>query len=69
MLLQREVKIPFSGRTLSLDLTIESLTSGQTFKCADIGEILDKEKNGKEACEAFKNYLEVMKNFGGQEVI
>jgi hypothetical protein len=69
VLVQKEVNIPFTGRTLNLGLTIGSLTSGQTFKCADIGEILETEKNVKEACEAFKNYLEVMKNFGGQEVV
>lgn len=69
VLLQKKVKIPFTGRTVKLDLTIGSLTSGQTFKCADIGEILETEQNIKVACEAFKNYLEVMKSFGGQEVI
>lgn len=46
-----------------------SLMNGQAFKCNDIAEILEYEKNVKESCEAFKNYLEVMKNFGGEEVI
>jgi hypothetical protein len=69
VLVQREVKIPFSGRTLNIGLTVGSLTAGQTFKCADISEILETERNVKEACEAFKNYLEVMKNFGGEEVV
>jgi hypothetical protein len=69
VLLQREVKIPFTGRSIVLNITIGSLMSGQTFKCNDIAEILEYEKNIKESCEAFKNYLEVMKNFGGEEVI
>jgi len=69
VLLQKEVKIPFTGRTVNLGLTIGSLMSGQTFKCADIAEILEIEQNVKAACEAFKRYLEVMRNFGGQEVI
>jgi hypothetical protein len=69
VLLRRAIKIPFTDRQLTLDLTIGSLTSGQTFKCGDVGEILETEKNVKEACEAFKKYLEVMKHFGGEEVI
>ena len=69
VLVQKEVKIPFTGKMLKFGLTIGSLTSGENFKCGDIGEILETEKNVKEACEAFKNYLEVMKNFGGQEII
>lgn len=54
---------------LELDIKIENLTAGQTFKCADVGDIIETEKNVKEAAENFKKYIEVMKNFGGQEVI
>jgi hypothetical protein len=69
VLVQRSIKIPFTDRAVTINLTIGSLTAGQTFKCGDIAEILELEKNIKEACEAFKNYLLVMRNFGGQEVI
>lgn len=69
VLLQKEVKIPLTGRALNIALTIGSLTNGQTFKCNDIAEILEYENNVKESCKAFKNYLVVMKNFGGEEVI
>jgi hypothetical protein len=69
VLLKKEIKIPFTGRALELDIKIENLVAGQTFKCADVGDILETEKNVKEAAENFKNYIEVMKNFGGQEVI
>ncbi|MGB8657730.1 MAG: hypothetical protein WCE90_08100 [Candidatus Zixiibacteriota bacterium] len=69
VLLKKEVKIPFTGRALVFDITIGSLTAGQTFKCNDIAEILEYEKSIKESCEAFKNYIEVMRNFGGEEVI
>jgi len=69
VLLKKQVKIPFTGRALELDIKIENLVAGQTFKCADIGDILETEKNVREAAENFKNYIEVMKNFGGQEVI
>ncbi len=67
-LLQKEAKIPFTGRSIVLNITIGSLIQGQSFKCNDIAEILESEQNVKEACENFKNYLEVMKNFGGEEV-
>jgi len=69
VLLQKEIKIPLTGRSIVLNLTIGNLMAGQTFKCNDIAEILEYEKNVKESCEAFKNYLEVMKNFGGEEII
>jgi len=68
VLLKEEVKIPFTGRALVFDLTIGSLTAGQKFKCNDIAEILEYEKNIKDSCGLFKNYIEVMKSFGGEEV-
>ena len=52
-----------------LNIKIGDLITGQTFKCKDIADILEYETNVKEACEVFKNYLEVMKNFGGEELI
>lgn len=69
VLLQKEIKIPFTSKVVVIDINIGSLVSGQVFKCKDIADILEYEKNVKEACESFKNYLEVMKHFGGQEVI
>jgi hypothetical protein len=66
VLLQKEIKIPFTTKAVLLDIKIGGLMEGQTFKCKDI---LEYEKNVKEASETFKNYLEVMKNFGGEEVI
>ena len=68
-LLTKEVKIPLTGRSINLSITIGTLMLGQVFKCNDIAEILESEKNVKDACEAFKNYLEVMKHFGGDEII
>jgi len=69
VLLQKEIKIPLTGRSIVLNITIGSLLAGQTFKCNDIGEILEYEKNVKESSEAFKNYLDIMSHFGGEEVI
>jgi len=68
-LLKKEVKIPFTGKALIINVTIGSLVAGQSFKCDDIGEILEYESSIKESCGSFKTYLQVMKHFGGQEVI
>ena len=69
VLLKKEIKIPFTGRSLTLDLTIGSLMAGQTFKCNDIGEILEYEENVKQSCGSFSRYLSVMESFGGEEII
>jgi hypothetical protein len=55
-------------RALVLNLAIGSLFAGQIFKCDDIGEVLEYERNVKDSGEAFNDYLEVTKEFGGQEV-
>ena len=68
VLIKKEVKIPFTGNAIMLDITIGGLVGGQQFKCKDITEILETEKSIKEACEMFKNYISVMNSFGGQEV-
>jgi hypothetical protein len=68
VLLKKQINIPLTGKALVINLTIGSLMNGQTFKCDDIGEVLEYERNVKESCEAFKNYLGVMRDFGGQEV-
>lgn len=69
VLLKKELKIPFTGRAIVFDITVGSLMTGQTFKCNDIAEILETEENVKESCKNFKNYIEVMRSFGGEEVI
>ena len=69
VLLKKEIKIPLTGRSLLLDITIGSLVGGQNFKCNDIGEILEYEANIRESCQKFRNYLTVMESFGGEEVV
>lgn len=69
LLLKKDIKIPFTGRSISLDLTIGSLLAGQTFKCSDIAEILETENSLKQSCESFKRYIELMNQFGGEEVV
>jgi hypothetical protein len=69
VLLKKEIKIPLTGRSLLLDITIGSLVGGQNFKCNDIGEILEYEANIRESCQKFRDYLTVMQSFGGEEVV
>jgi hypothetical protein len=69
VLLNKEIKIPLTGKAIVINLTIGSLMAGQTFKCGDIAEILEFERNLKDSCQSFKTCLEVMKHFGGEEVI
>lgn len=69
VLLQKQIKIPFTDKAVILDINIGGLVNGQSFKCKDIADVLEYEKNVKEACETFKNYLEIMKHFGGKEVV
>lgn len=49
------------------DLTIGSLVSGVSFKCKDIGEIIDHEEQLKSVVAIFYNYLQTMIAFGGTQ--
>lgn len=69
VLVQKELKLPLTDRSLLFNLTIGSLVNGETFKCADINEILAYEESVREACAAFQRHIRVMATFGGQEVI
>ena len=68
-LMEKHIKIPFTDRVIIVKITIGSLTSGQSFKCNDIGEILKYEEEVKESCATLRKVIEVMKTFGGEEVI
>lgn len=68
-LLYQEKKIPFTNKVLVININILSLMSGQTFRCKNIAEIIEYEKEVKTACETFKCYLDAMKIFGGTEEI
>ncbi|MCU0290064.1 MAG: hypothetical protein MUF15_27225 [Acidobacteria bacterium] len=68
-LLYQEKKIPFTNKVLVININILSLIIGQTFKCKNIAEIIEYEKEVKIACETFKCYLDTMKAFGGTEEI
>lgn len=63
ILLRTEASI--FGKTIGLAHTIGSLTSGSSFKCENVAEIISMEESLKSACGAFKKYLEVAESFGG----
>ncbi|MCB5261671.1 MAG: hypothetical protein LHW64_08515 [Candidatus Cloacimonetes bacterium] len=65
VLLSKEVSL--LGNKFNIDIKIADLVDGQAFKCKDIAQILETEDNVKEACKSMKNYIMVMKSFGGQE--
>jgi hypothetical protein len=69
VLLKKDLKVPLTGHSIILDITIGSLVNGQTFKCNDIAEIIEYENSVKESCKAFKNFITIMKHFGGKETI
>lgn len=67
ILAKKEIPIPLTDRVFVLNLTIGNLIDGQVFKCADIAEILAHEEELKSTCNAFRNYLQILAAFGGQE--
>ncbi len=70
ILLEKEKKIPLTkNRVFNFAITIESLVRGQEFRCGGIGDILDYEKEVKDACGTFKTYLNIMRDFGGTEEV
>ena len=50
-------------------LRIGDLINGVSYKTKDIITLLNNEEVIKEACRSFKNYLEVMASFGGEEIV
>ena len=51
------------------ELKIGDLVDGVGYKAKDITTLLNIEGLVKEACQSFKDYLEVMASFGGEKVI
>ncbi|MDD2228946.1 MAG: hypothetical protein PHY48_06010 [Candidatus Cloacimonetes bacterium] len=66
VLLSKEMSL--FGNKFNIDIKIGDLVDGQAFKCKDISQIIETEKNIKEACASLKNYILVMNSFGGEEV-
>jgi hypothetical protein len=49
--------------------TVTSLMRGTTVEVSDITVLLNNEQVIKDACKEFRNLLDVMATFGGEEVI
>ena len=69
VLADKKIPIPLTDRMLVLKITIGSLVSGQTFKCNEIGDVLQYEEDLKTSCARLRQLLEVMQRFGGEEII
>lgn len=69
LLYEKELRIPFTKKCFVLNINIQSLIDGVSYKCSDIAEIIEHEEALKEACESFYNYIQVMKEFGGEEIL
>jgi hypothetical protein len=68
VLLRKTVK-PFWGKEFEVAITIGSLMTEETFRGDNIADIIAYEEGLREACGNFKSYLEVMRAFGGEEVV
>ena len=52
---------------MSLNLTINNLTTGKTVECSTLDEVIAAEESIKEACENVKAYIGVAQTFDGRE--
>lgn len=52
-----------------LKTTIQDLINGQAQTTQDIETLLKNEGVAKNVCKNFKNYLDVLRSFGGEEVV
>jgi hypothetical protein len=52
-----------------VEVRVKNLINGDTFKAKDLGEVIAHTENLESACKNLKAYLEVARNFGGQQVI
>lgn len=52
-----------------INITAGQLIRGETFKCKDLGEVLNYCEAAQNACETLKAYIDVARTFGGEEVV
>jgi hypothetical protein len=64
-------KIVFLGQLTDkeVQVRVRDLLSGEAYKCKDLGEVIAYSDSVKSACETLKVYLEVARNFGGEEIL
>jgi hypothetical protein len=52
----------------NIEVRVKQLLNGEAYKCKDLGEVISYSESLKSACNTLKSYLEVAREFGGQEV-
>lgn len=57
------------GGTQVANYTVDALVNGRTQEVKDVATLLHNEEVVKKACDDFKNLLQIMTTFGGEEVI
>lgn len=65
-LLSRFIYTRFRG---TADIAIDDLVKGRQFDCHDVLELIDIERQLREASETFKTILNIAASFGGEELI
>ena len=69
ILAEYELKVPFREDKVRFHWSVNDLIRGKQVETEDIGTLLELEESVKRGCVALKTWLEVMRTFGGEEVI
>jgi len=69
ILAEYELQLPFRGDKVRFHWSVDDLIWGKQVETDDIGTLLELEESVKRGCVALKTWLEVMRTFGGEEVI
>lgn len=69
LLNKKKIVIPNTGKKISFKVTIGNLIDGYNNKYHDMAEVLEAEKNIKDACETFSKYIEIIKSLGNEETL
>lgn len=63
-------ELPIKGsESQGFNLSVDRLTRGATTETSSISALLELEEKIKSGCQNLKSLIEVMKTFGGEEVI
>ena len=52
-----------------VSVLVKDLLRDPSYKCKNLDEVMGYSESLKTACETLKSYLEVARNFGGEEVL
>lgn len=51
----------------TVEVRVKQLLNGEAYKCKDLNEVISYSESLKSACGTLKSYLEVAREFGGEE--